>query len=68
MAESFPYGMKTLWEKEKLHSVFKRLLQTCENHGLFGKWLTNDSFSEKRRLDILFEQYQPMSACSLCAG
>ena len=45
MAESFPDGKKTLWEKEKLliasnfsfsHSAFKRLLlQTCKNKGLF---------------------------------
>ena len=50
MAESFPNGEKTLWEKEKLlvtsnfsfsHSVFKRhLLQTRKNQGLFGKGLT----------------------------
>ena len=49
MAESFPNGEKTLWEKEKLlitsnfsfsHSVFKRhLLQTRKNQGLFGKGL-----------------------------
>ena len=50
MAESYPNGQKTLWEKEKLlitsnfsffRSVFKRLvLQTCKNQGLFGKGLT----------------------------
>ena len=50
MAESFPNGQKTLWEKEKLlvmnnfsfsHSVFKRLvLQTCKNQGLCGKVLS----------------------------
>ena len=50
MAESFPNGQKTLWEKEKLlvtsnfsisYSVFKRLvLQTRKNQGLFGKGLT----------------------------
>ena len=49
MAESYPKGQKTLWEKEKLlvssnfsfsHSVFKRLvLQTCKSQGLFGKGL-----------------------------
>ena len=45
MAESYPKGLKTLWEKEKLlvtsnfsfsHSVLKRLvLQTRKNQGLF---------------------------------
>ena len=49
MAEIYPNGKKTLWEKEKLlatsnfsfsHSVFKRLvLQTRKNQGLFGKGL-----------------------------
>ena len=49
MAESFPKGYKTLWEKEKLLvtsnfsfylSVFKRLgLQTRKTQGLFGKGL-----------------------------
>ena len=49
MAESFPNGWKTLWEKEKLlvtnnfsfsHSVFKRLIpQTHKNQGWFGKGL-----------------------------
>ena len=49
MAESFPNGQKTLWEKDKLlvtsnlsfsHSVFKRpALQTRKNQGLFGKGL-----------------------------
>ena len=52
MAESSPYGYKTLWEKEKLlvtsnfsfsHSVFTRLvLQTCKDNGLFGKGLNLD--------------------------
>ena len=47
MAENFPIGWKTLWEKEKLlvtsnfsfsHSVFRRLIpQTHENQGLLGK-------------------------------
>ena len=47
LAESYPNGQKTLWEKEKLldtsnfsfsHSVFKRLVrQTRKNKGLFGK-------------------------------
>ena len=51
MAECFPNGQNTLWEKEKLlvtsnfsfsHSVFKRhVLQTCENKGLFAKGLRN---------------------------
>ena len=50
MAESYPNGYKTLWEKEKLLvtsnfsfslSVFRRLvLQTHKNQGLFGKGLT----------------------------
>ena len=50
MAENFPKGLKTLWEKEKLlvtsnfsfsRSVFKRLvLQTRKNQGLFGKGLS----------------------------
>ena len=50
MAESFPDGYKTQWEKEKLlvtsnfsfsHSVFKRLVQqTHKNQGLFGKGLS----------------------------
>ena len=49
MAESYPRGQKTLWEKEKLlltsnfsfsHSVFKGLLlQTSENKGLLRKGL-----------------------------
>ena len=49
MAESYPNGLKTRWEKEKLlvtsnfsfsHSVFKRLLlQTRKNQGLFRKGL-----------------------------
>ena len=49
MAENSPNEEKTLWEKEKLlvtsnfsfsHNVFKRrLLQTCNNQGLFGKGL-----------------------------
>ena len=49
MAESFPNGWKTLWEKEEwlllsnfsfFHSVFKRLvLQTRKNQGLSGKGL-----------------------------
>ena len=50
MAESSRYGLKALWEKEKLliisnisfcHSVYKRLvLQTRKNQGLFGKGLS----------------------------
>ena len=57
MAESFPNGQKTLWEKDKLlvtsnlsfsRSVFKRLmLQTRKKQGLFWKGLThyrNDKF------------------------
>ena len=49
MAESFPKGQKTLWEKGKLfvtnnfsfsYSVFKRLIQqTRKNQVLFGKGL-----------------------------
>ena len=51
MVESFPKGLKTLWEKEKLlimsnfsfsHSVFKRLVrQTHKNQGLFGQGLSH---------------------------
>ena len=47
--EKSPNGLKTLWEKEKLHvtsnfsfshNVFKRLvLQTRKNQGLFGEEL-----------------------------
>ena len=50
MAESFPKGEKTLYEKAKLlvtsnfsfsHRIFKRLaLQTCKDQGLFGKGLS----------------------------
>ena len=50
MAECSPKGKKRLREKEKLLvtsnfsfslSVFKRLtLESCKNHGLFGKGLT----------------------------
>ena len=49
MAERFPKGLETLWEKEKLfvtsnfsfsHTVFKRLvLQKRKNQGLFEKEL-----------------------------
>ena len=59
MAECSQNGLKTLCEKEKLfimsnfsfpHSVFKRLvLQTRENQGLFGKWLTMLRTSEKHK-------------------
>ena len=47
MAESYPNGLKTVWEEEKLlvtsnfsfsHSVFKRLVQqTRKNQDLFEK-------------------------------
>ena len=50
MAESFPNGKKTRWEREKLlvtsnfsfsRSVFKTLiLQICKKQGLFGKGLS----------------------------
>ena len=61
MAESYPNGLKTLWEKEKLlvtsnfsfsHSVFKRfVLQTRKNQGLFGKGLTKQPniFKHKKK-------------------
>ena len=49
MAENYPKGEETLWEKDKLlvtsnlsfsHSVFKKfVLKTCKNQGLFGKEL-----------------------------
>ena len=59
MAENYPNGKKTLWEKDKLlvtsklsfsHSVFKRfVLQTCKNQGLFGKELNKSRLREKCR-------------------
>ena len=63
MAESYPNGKKTLWEKEKLlvtsnfsfsHSIFKRLkLQTRKNQGLFGKRLSNnENKSTQNKLQI----------------
>ena len=52
MAESYPKGYKTMWEKEKLlvtgnfsfsHNVFKRLVpQTRKNQGLFGEGLNRN--------------------------
>ena len=54
MEETYPNGLKRLWEKDNLlvmsnlsssHSVFKRLvLQTRKNQGLFGKGLTRSFF------------------------
>ena len=54
MAESFPKGKKTLWEKVKLlvtssfscsHNVFERLvLQIRKNQGLFGKGLRQNIY------------------------
>ena len=50
MAESSPNVWKTLWQEEKLHSVFKRLLlHTCKNHGWFGKGLKVDSSESGQR-------------------
>ena len=70
MAESFPNGEKTLWEKEKLlvmsnfsfsHGVFKRLeLHTRKNQGLFGKGLIKKEMRnvfQKDRMRYLEKDY-----------
>ena len=67
MAESFPNGWKTLWEKEKFllrsnfsfsHGVFKRpVLSTCINQGLLGKGLIY--------LENNVDQCQPMAYLGL---
>ena len=76
MAESFPGGYKTPWEKEKLlvtsnfsfsHGVFKRLiLQTRKDNGLFGKGLKAVSLTEtKGRTAESAEQDQTACMCGL---
>ena len=67
IAKSFPKGLKTLWEKEKViimsyfsvsHSVFERLLQqTRKNKSLFGKRLAGT----KKILKDLSEKSNPFS-------
>ena len=68
MPGSFPYGKKTMWEKEKLlvtsnfsfsNGVFKRvLLHTRKNQDLFGKGLSH----------ALWKSMFCASAISICPG
>ena len=65
MAESYPNGYKTLWEKEKLlitsnfsfsHSVFKRLV----SQGRQKVWLCGNGLNRKQKTKRL-SAHQPES-------
>ena len=56
MAESYPNGKKTLWEKEKLlvTSVFKRLVsQGRQKVSLCGNGLNASCYSQNEKYDFL---------------
>ena len=75
IAKSYPKGLKSLWENEKLlvlsnfsfsHRVFQRLLlQTRKNQGLFGKGITLNMilFWIFKDWNVFFRYFRLRSGC-----
>ena len=78
MAESYPKGLKTLWEKEKLlvtsnfsfsHSVFKIVVSKGRQKGsLCGNWLIHTVYPVFRDHPMEVMEVVSYSRCSLNAG